>query len=184
MVGSSARGGSSLTPLGGAMESNFNLTNKKSDVEAKYAFAAELRQRGFDTVVISGSPSDIIATRGDEKFYFEIKFTNQASQYFGAATLTEWEAALEHEARFWFIVAFKRDEGWIFHEYTPAEFMCFSSIPPFKIFFHIGVDHCKDNGSLGNTRRVRLTRDRVQAMLRLFRQFRNSEVAKTEALSE
>src|SRR5437773_12401683 len=44
---------------------------------------------------ITGSPADITATKGGETFYFEVKFTRQGASYFGAATLTEWDAALK-----------------------------------------------------------------------------------------
>ena len=94
--------------------------NLKSDVAAKEAFRDELLRRGFDAARITGSPADITATKGGETFYFEVKFTRQGASYFGAATLTEWDAALKSEERFTFVVAFLRDDGWAFHEYTPS----------------------------------------------------------------
>jgi hypothetical protein len=146
--------------------------NAKSDVNAKQAFIEELLRRGFDEARVTRSPADITARRGDETFYFEIKFTAQNNQYFGAATLTEWEAALRHEERFWFVVAARRDDEWIFHEYTPAEFMQFSYIPPFKIFFNVVVGMEKAVGAKQGGRRVQLTRKRIGEMVGLYEQFR------------
>jgi hypothetical protein len=146
--------------------------NPKSDVDAKHAFVAELLRRGYDDARVTRSPADITARRGKDTYYFEVKFTAQEAQYFGAATLTEWEAALEHEGRYWFVVACKRNGVWIFHEYSPTEFLEFSSIPPFKIFFNIGVGHYKAVQIQRETKRVRLTRERISQMVELFKLFR------------
>jgi hypothetical protein len=67
------------------------VTNAKSDINAKEAFIEELLRRCSDEARVTGSPADITARRGPDVFYFEIKYTAQDSQYFGAATLTEWE---------------------------------------------------------------------------------------------
>ena len=148
------------------------LSNPKSDVDAKAAFIKELLLRGFDKAEVTGSPADITAYRGTDVYYFEIKYTAQTSQYFGAATLTEWAAALTHEDRYRFIVAMKREGIWSFHEYTPAEFMEFSSIPPFKIFFNIAVGREKATLVRGGNKRIRLTRERIAQMAELFKVFR------------
>jgi hypothetical protein len=146
--------------------------NLKSDVKAKEAFRDELLRRGFDTAVITGAPADITATKGNETYYFEIKFTNASNKYFGAATLTEWEAALHFEQRYCFVVAFLRDEDWVFHEYTPAEFMQMSYVPPFKIYFNVGVAADKVVRSREGSSAVSLSKERLSAMSELFRRFR------------
>lgn len=146
--------------------------NLRSDVDAKEAYIAVLLERGYAEARVTGSPADITARKGNEVFYFEIKYTGQDNQYFGAATLTEWEAALLHENRYFFVVAAKRAGIWIFHEYTPAEFMEFSYIPPFKVFFSVGVGKEKATEARRGTRRVQLTRERVKQMLELFSRFR------------
>ncbi len=145
--------------------------NAKSDVDAKAAFAEELRRRGFDEVRVTGSPADITAWRNGLVHYFEIKYTTQASQYFGAATLTEWEAALMHEDRFWFVVAAKRGGFWTFHEYSPSEFMEFSYIPPFKVFFNVAVGESKAEAARRGIKRVQLSRERVAQMVELYKWF-------------
>jgi hypothetical protein len=146
--------------------------NAKSDVDAKAAFVEELLRRGFDEVRVTGSPADVTAWRNGIVHYFEIKYTAQDSQYFGAATLTEWEAALIHEDHFWFVVAAKRGGIWTFHEYTPSEFMEFSYIPPFKVFFNVAVGESKAEAARRGIKRVQLTRKRVAQMVELFKQFR------------
>lgn len=148
-------------------------TNLKSDASAKAAFVQALLLRGFDEAHVTGSPADITARRGTDVYYFEIKFTSQEDQYFGAATLTEWEAALAHEERCRFVVAMLRDGLWKFHEYTPAEFMEFSSIPPFKVFFHIAVGGQKATRARRGNRRIQLTRNRVEQMAELFARLRS-----------
>ncbi len=111
--------------------------NIRSDVEAKRAFVAMLLNEGFDEARVTGTPADVTAVRNGQIYYFEIKYTIQEDEYFGAATLTEWEAALTFEDHFWFVVASKPGPSWVFRRFTPGEFMTYCSIPPFKIFFHI-----------------------------------------------
>jgi hypothetical protein len=147
--------------------------NLKSDVEAKNAFTRELTGRGFESVRVTRQPADITAARGGEIYYFEVKYTGRIDSYFGAATLTEWEAALRHEDRYWFVVASKRDGRWMFHEYTPAEFMEFSTIPPFKAYFNVDVNLERDTRTRGATKSIRLTRQRLQKMVDLFKSFRS-----------
>src|SRR5690349_6747843 len=127
--------------------------NTKSDVDVKSAFAEELIRRGFAEVRVTGFPADITASRHGFTHDFEIKYTAQDSQYFGAVTLTEWEAAISHEDRFWFVVATRRDGFWVFHEYSPAEFMEFSYIPPSKIFFNVAVGASKAEEARRGTKR-------------------------------
>lgn len=148
--------------------------NLKSDVAAKEAFRDELRRRGFEAR-ITAVPADITATKNGETFYFEVKFTRQSSKYFGAATLTEWEAALQNEDRFTFVVAFSRDNEWAFHEYTPNEFMAMSYVPPFKVFFNVAVGGDRVVASRGSSGAVSLTRGRLKMLSDLFSRFRNGE---------
>ena len=118
------------------------MPNKKSDVKAKTEFVKLLQKRGFEAAVVS-SPADIKATKAGETWYFEIKMTKRTDVYFGAATLTEWKQAMADPEHFRFVVA-RTDEAesaFEFIEYTPAEFMEFSTIPPFKIFFSIDLEN-------------------------------------------
>jgi hypothetical protein len=146
--------------------------NQKSDVDAKAAFAEELVRRGFEDVRVTGSPADITAWQKGLIHYFEVKYTTQDSQYFGAATLTEWAAALAHEERFWFVVAARRGDSWTFREYSPSEFMEFSYVPPFKIFCNVAVGAGKAARARRGNKRVQLTRERIDQMVELFKLFR------------
>ncbi len=117
------------------------MANKKSDVKAKAEFVKCLQDRGFEASVVS-KPADIMATKDGQTWYFEIKMTKRRDVYFGAATLTEWEQAVADPEHFRFVVAKTDDEEkeFEFLEYTPEEFMNFSTVPPFKIFFNINFD--------------------------------------------
>ena len=117
------------------------MANKKSDVKAKAEFVKCLQDRGFEASVVS-KPADIMATKDGQTWYFEIKMTKRRDVYFGAATLTEWEQAVADPEHFRFVVAKTDDEEkeFEFLEYTPKEFMNFSTVPPFKIFFNINFD--------------------------------------------
>lgn len=148
------------------------LVHARRDVDAKQAFLIELERRGFVAHVIR-EPADIIAEKGGERFYFEIKKTSRSDSYFGAATLTEWVAALEHPNHYYFVTAQVTDGGWVFHQYSGEEFMRFSTIPPFKVFFQIPVGSVRAGAPLPRaTRSVRLTVGRVREMAVLFARWR------------
>ena len=141
------------------------MKNKKSDVNAKNEFIKVLQSRGFEAAVVS-KPADIMATKDGQLWYFEIKMTKRADVYFGAATLTEWKQAVADPEHFRFVVAKTNDEEseFEFLEYTPAEFMEFSTIPPFKVYFNIGFD-----GSQRQSRTAtKLTYDNLKLMTECF----------------
>lgn len=122
--------------------------NLKSDVAAKTAYISYLSRIGYEDARIVSSPSDIVAYKDGRQWYFEIKMTTQTDSYFGAATQTEWEQAFKTPETFRFVVALKNDaitEGYEFFEFTPAEFMQYSTVPPFKIFFNIDMKKLRGN---------------------------------------
>ena len=116
------------------------MANKKSDVPAKEAYVKELNARGYEARIAS-TPADIIAEKGGETWYYEIKMTGCNDRYFGAATLTEWGRAFKDPEHFRFVVAIADEtyEHFEFREYTPAAFMEISTIPPFKVYFNIDL---------------------------------------------
>lgn len=132
------------------------MKNIKSDIAAKAAFVEELRQRGFENVKVVAAPADIEAEKDGEKWYFEIKKTTHDDKYFGAATLTEWVQAVKDPEHFRFVVAITTDgeQTFDFIEYTPADFMEFSTVPPFKIFFNIDFSGKKKAKRGGKALRV------------------------------
>ena len=126
----------------------------KSDVAAKAAFKRHLEERGFEDVRVVSAPADIVAKRDGAIFYFELKLTAKTGGYFGAATITEWEAALNNPSRFRFVVARQFDYAWHFREYSPEEFIQFSDIPPFKVYFRVPPDGAMAAVKRGNHRRA------------------------------
>ena len=151
------------------------VRGKKSDVEAKGLFAERLRAGGlYESVSITRSPADITAIQAGLPHYFEIKVTDKQEQYFGAATLTEWEAALSNPERFKFVVACKNAESWTFSEYAPLEFMRYSYIPPFKIYFNVPIGDRKEASMKEETKRVCLTEENVCEMVEFYRKLKST----------
>ena len=147
------------------------MPNKKSDVKAKTEFVKILRERGFEATVVS-SPADIKATKDGQTWYFEIKMTKRADVYFGAATLTEWRQAMADPEHFRFVVARtdEDEEEFEFIEFTPEEFMEYSTVPPFKIFFNVDLE---DTGKKRSwTKAVRLTREIFEVMDRCYEEIK------------
>ncbi|MDD3014291.1 MAG: DUF3883 domain-containing protein [Candidatus Gastranaerophilales bacterium] len=125
----------------------------KSDVRAKKAFIVYLEKQGYTGARIISQPADIEAWKDGERYYFEIKMTKQTKSYFGAATTTEWNAAIENQGRYFFVIAVtnKDEKQFQFKIFTPEEFLIFSSIPPFKIFFNIKLKGLFDNAVIQET---------------------------------
>lgn len=150
--------------------------NLKSDVGAKTAYKKYLEENeDYDSVKITASPADITAINGKTKDFFEIKFTRQKEKYFGAATLTEWAAAIENPNHFWFVIAIEKKDGWEFIKYSPSEFMEFNTIPPFKTYFTLSISNGKSLPSKKETKSVRLTKERIIKMKKLMGHFKKSK---------
>ena len=149
----------------------------KSDVTAKQAFIDKLLAEGYDSAVVTAKPSDIVAEKDGEKWYFEIKLTDHTDKCFGAATLTEWEKALESPDHYRFVIAIRHQDGsFEFREYTPTEFMRHSDIPPFKVYFNIPLDGRKPRRrSMSKSPAIRLTESRLKRMLQLYKEMKSEE---------
>jgi hypothetical protein len=143
----------------------------KSDVAAKMAFLRELIRRGYTDVRITRTPADISACMKGVNYLFEIKYTRAPTKYFGAATLTEWVAAVSNLDRFRFVVAYEVDGVWHFDEYTATEFMDYSYIPPFKIFFNVSIGEHTPSRSGRPSKKVMLSVDRLTKMQELYKAF-------------
>jgi len=149
----------------------------KNDTEAKQAFIEEiLTPKGFDAHV-KAEPADIVATKDGETWYYEIKMTEKDDKCFGAATLTEWVQALKTPNNFRFVLAIKGQDGkYNFKEYTPEEFMEFSTIPPFKVYFNINL-----RGSTKQKRRksngaIPFTKERCFLLQELFHRMKEDKL--------
>lgn len=148
--------------------------NKKSDVAAKAAFIKVLESKGYRAEVKS-APADIVATRDGETWYYEIKKTSHHYKYFGTATLTEWKQALKTPDRFRFVVAIANsdDTEFEFVEYTPQQFLEFSTIPPFKIFFNIDFSN-KNCQRKSGSRAIRLIPEALQMLDKCFEELKGT----------
>ena len=154
----------------------------KSDVPAKQVFIEHLKNLGFVEPQIMAQPADIMAKKGDETWYFEIKMTErkQGESYFGAATLTEWEQAFKTPETFRFVIARKIGDGeFEFKCYKPEDFMEYSTIPPFKIFFNVKLSDDNDakkpkKKRTGENAAVRLTKDKFYELNKLFKKLKQS----------
>ena len=82
---------------------------------------------------------------------------------------------MENEECFRFVVCSKKLGQWMFKEYTPTEFMQFSCIPPFKVYFNVAIGGTKTPPSDRISKSIGLTRERLRLMLQLYGQLRNGE---------
>ena len=141
------------------IEGNQN-SNPKTDKYAKFAFCKYLEKEGYTDVKIVDTPVDILAKKGDEMWWFEIKSTSK-KKYFGATTLTELKKALDcagnSKENFRFVIA-KKDNNqenlFDFIILTLAEFeltsLFHATIPPFKVYFNVKLDElCSRDTHIG-----------------------------------
>ncbi|GMU86230.1 MAG: hypothetical protein AMXMBFR48_14720 [Ignavibacteriales bacterium] len=162
--------------------------NPKSDVNAKSAYAEHLRNSGrFNegSVQIIKSPADIEAKIGEDTYYFEIKMTRRKETAFGAATITEWEAALRNPDKFRFVIAHETEEGkFIFTEYTPDKFLMYSTIPPFKVYFNVPLLADSDNQTIEEKRQssksVIATSQKLEDIIAFYCHLKSSSLQQNE----
>lgn len=142
--------------------------NNKSDISAKEAYVKELQKNGFITR-ITKAPADITAEKDGQPWYFEIKKTANTDKYFGGATMTEWKQALDDPEHFRFVIAIDLGEDkWSFKEYTPAEFMEFSTIPPFKVYFNIDFSNNGKKSKKGKSNAVKMSQDNFSKLKEIY----------------
>ena len=115
--------------------------NRNSDSAAKNAFEKLIEALGYTIEDVGDVSADIAAQIENCKVYFEIKMTKEDRQkgvIFGAATLTEWTAAMANPRRYFFVLAIEKEsEGYDFYVISPKDFMKYTYIPPFKVDFNI-----------------------------------------------
>lgn len=121
------------------------MSSSNSDVKAKDAFKCKLKPFG-EIIETQDIVADVAAKIGDELFYFEIKKTKQDAEkgtIFGAATVTEWQSAIDNKEHYYFVLAIEQKTeqedkcDFEFYIISPQKFMKYSYVPPFKIDFHI-----------------------------------------------
>ena len=113
--------------------------NEEYERKAKAFYVTKLNGLGFTDVEVISSPADITAYKNGIQWFFEIKATKKQDSCFGAATFTEWEQAFKTPDTFRFVIIKISEDEKCFEslEFTPDEFMKYSSIPPIKVFFNI-----------------------------------------------
>jgi len=147
-------------------------TNSKSDVKAKEAYVKVLAEEGFKDIEIISTPTDISASKNGTKYFFELKFTNQTDKYFGAATLTEWECAINNLENFFFVICRIKENKWLFDKFSPKEFIGYSTIPPFKIFFDVDLKNF-DKKKSKETKSVKANFDNLNELVKVYDKLRN-----------
>ena len=147
-------------------------TNSKSDVKAKEAYVKVLAEEGFKDIEIISTPTDISASKNGTKYFFELKFTNQTDKYFGAATLTEWECAINNLENFFFVICRIEENKWLFDKFSPKEFIGYSTIPPFKIFFDVDLKNF-DKKKSKETKSVKANFDNLNELVKVYDKLRS-----------
>ena len=150
------------------------MANKKSDVKAKLAYTQELIRRGYQNPRITSAPSDIQAILNGVIHFFEVKMTKRENTYFGAATTTEWAQALKTPDRYHFVVVQTDDEEkeFRFREYTPEEFLQFSTIPPFKVFFNLPLTPTQKKPSRKKSKALRATKENLSQLIGIYKELK------------
>lgn len=113
--------------------------NKKIRVPSKesLSFGAMLECFGFVGWDIKNHPNaDIVVKKDGKEWFFEIKETNSNDRIFGAATLTEWNCAMQNKGRYYFVIVIKDSNNPQYFILPPDVFMAISTIPPFKVNFN------------------------------------------------
>ncbi len=147
-------------------------TNSKSDVKAKEAYVKVLAEEGFKDIEIISTPTDISASKNGTKYFFELKFTNQTEKYFGAATLTEWECAINNLENFFFVICRIEKNKWLFDKFSPKEFIGYSTIPPFKIFFDVDLKNFHKKKTK-ETKSVKANFDNLNELVKVYDKLRS-----------
>ncbi len=91
------------------------ITENRSDKRAINLFIEEtlIKTWGIprECIKVTKTPADITVTEKDGKItYYEIKSTTKDNKYFGAATITERRAALEHPDNYYFVVIVEKEK--------------------------------------------------------------------------
>ena len=115
----------------------------RSDKAVKQCFIKLLRRTyGKKCKCTKSDKADICAHLDNgKKYLFELKKVslNDKNVIFSAASLTEWEAAIDKSVPYFFVIAIELiiNKKYDFHIIAPEDFMKYSYIPPFKIYFNI-----------------------------------------------
>lgn len=117
--------------------------NPKSDTKQKLAFAKFLKHvKGVDVGSINTKSQcvDVEARINGIDKYFELKTSSKPEkdlkkqEYFGTATITEWEKAVENPQDFYFVYVIGNEkQGFKYMMVKAEDVFSYSTVPPFKI---------------------------------------------------
>ena len=138
-----------------------------------------LRMIGYSNIRIIHHPVDISADMNGETYWIEVKYSeSKDGKMFGAATITEWECALENPNNFFFLIAHKpggedNDSEWKFVFISPAVFEPFSTVPPFKINFNYDVNN--PNHIPNRRSALPATEENLKSLIQIFKSMKIEE---------
>jgi hypothetical protein len=102
--------------------------------------------------------------------------TEKSDSCFGAATLTEWKQAFKTPDRYRFVIAIKGDDdSFTFREYTPTEFLKYSTIPPFKVYFNINLQGESSRKRRKKNGAVSFSEELFEKMLKLYKEMKGND---------
>jgi len=123
--------------------------NPQSDTKQKLALAEFLKHvNGVDveSINIKSQCVDVEAKINGRNKYFELKTSSKPEkdlkeqEYFGAATITEWEKAIEKPQDFYFVYVIETgEEGYKYMIVKAEDVFSYSTVPPFKINININI---------------------------------------------
>ena len=164
--------------------------NSRTAKYAKAKFKEYLREEGYTEIKQINHPTDFEAYKNGIHYYFELKMTSKRDGvYFGAASITEWNAGLgDNNSELRFVIAQSKDETndenttFDFEPITIKTLIPYSTIPPFKINFNLPLDKNKREETMTSTRRqnkaVQLSKDLVNPLYKLHEALKDDEKRK------
>jgi len=157
-----------------------NMAQKnKTDRPGILSSMKYLQDLGYDEVENIHHPADLRAKKNGEVFWFEVKYTESRDDAFGAATLTEWECALDNPDNFFFLIANKpggvedKETEWNHFMVEPTDFMQFSTIPPAKIYFTFPLQG-QTRKPKRRTTTIQASSENLRLLIAFFEQMRDS----------
>lgn len=130
-------------------EGKNQIEKPQSDTKQKLAFAEFLKHvKGVDVGSINTKSQcvDVEARINGIDKYFELKTSNKPEkdlkkqEYFGAATITEWEKAVENPQDFYFVYVIGNEkQGFKYMMVKAEDVFSYSTVPPFKINININI---------------------------------------------
>lgn len=127
-------------------ENNNRAASNRTDRYAIEKCIDWLQEQNFTEVTVTNHPTDIHAKKDGISYNIELKMTTKNDVYFGAASITEWNAMNNGNEDLLFVIARSKDGSndgnttFDFSIYNKDDMKVFSSIPPFKVNINMPLD--------------------------------------------